>query len=40
MKTLWNYIISVADGIGRAKAATHFSRIGRHDLAREIMLRD
>jgi hypothetical protein len=40
MKSIWNYIISVADGISRARAATHFTRMGRSDLAREIMLKD
>ena len=40
MKSLWNYILSVADGINRARAATHLSRMGRSDLAREIMLKD
>lgn len=40
MKAIWNYLLDVADGISRARAATHFSRMGRDDLARQIMLRD
>jgi hypothetical protein len=40
MKKIWNYIMDVADGIARARAATHFSRMGRHDLAKQIMLKD
>lgn len=40
MKLIWNYIISVADGLSRARAAAHLSRMGRSDLAREIMLKD
>jgi hypothetical protein len=40
MKKVWNYLMAVADGLARARAATHFSRMGRHDLARAIMLKD
>jgi len=40
MKKAWNYLIAVADGLARARAATYFSRMGRHDLARNIMLKD
>ncbi len=40
MKSLINTFFSILEGIGRAKAATHFSRMGRHDLAKEIMLRN
>lgn len=40
MKTAFNYILSFIDGFGRARAATHFTRMGRPDLAREIMLKD
>jgi hypothetical protein len=40
MKKVWNYLMAVADGLARARAATHFSRMGRQDLARAIMLKD
>ena len=40
MKAIWNYLVSLADGLARARAATAFSRLGRHDLARQIMLKD
>jgi hypothetical protein len=40
MKLFFKYLYDVAESIGRAKAATHYSRMGRHDLAKQIMLRD
>jgi hypothetical protein len=40
MKTIINYVYGVLDGFARARAATHFTRMGRHDLAKEIMLKD
>ena len=40
MKKIWNYLMTIADGLARARAASTFSRMGRHDLARQIMLRD
>jgi hypothetical protein len=40
MKSFTNYIMSIFDGFARARAATHFSRMGRHDLAKQIMLKD
>ena len=40
MKKIWNYLVDLSDGIARARAATYFSRMGRHDLARQIMLKD
>jgi hypothetical protein len=40
MKSFFKYLYEVAESIGRAKAATHYSRMGRHDLARQIMLKD
>ncbi len=40
MKTIWNYLIGMADGLARARAASQFTRMGRNDLAREIMLKD
>lgn len=32
--------MDIFDGFARARAATYFTRIGRQDLAREIMLKD
>lgn len=40
MKRYWDAFLSVMDSFARAKAATHFSRMGRPDLAKRIMLRD
>ena len=40
MKKVWNFIADVFDGVARARAATHFSRMGRNDLARKILLKD
>ncbi len=40
MKSIINYIFSVFDSFTRARAASTFARMGRHDLAREIMIRD
>jgi len=40
MKSFITSFFSILEGIGRAKAATTFARMGRHDLAKEIMLRD
>jgi hypothetical protein len=40
MKSFFKYIWSLAESIGKARAATYFTRIGRSDLARELMLKD
>jgi hypothetical protein len=40
MKKIWNFLMEIADGIARARAATQFSRMGRHDLAKQIMIKD
>jgi hypothetical protein len=40
MKSFVKSLFSVLDSFARARAATHFSRMGRHDLAREIMLKN
>lgn len=37
MMTFINFIRNIGMSIGKARAATHFSRIGRNDLARKIM---
>ena len=40
MKVFWNKFLSLLDSMARARAATTFVRMGRHDLAKQIMLRD
>ncbi len=40
IKKIFVGFMDVLDGIARARAATHFSRMGRHDLAKQIMLKD
>jgi hypothetical protein len=40
MKSFINTVFSILEGIGRAKAATYYSRMGRHDIAKEIMLKN
>ena len=40
MKSLINRLTSIFDSFARARAATHLSRIGRHDLAKELMLKE
>jgi hypothetical protein len=37
MKSFINYIWSVMDSFGRARAASHFARMGNHEAARRIM---
>jgi hypothetical protein len=40
MKQFFLKIIDILDAVNRARAASHFTRMGRHDLARAIMLKD
>jgi len=40
MKSFLKAVASVFDSFARARAATHFTRMGRSDLAREIMLKN
>ena len=40
MKLFVKSLMGIFDGFARARAATYLSRMGRHDLAREIMLKD
>ena len=35
---MWNYIVSFFEKAGRARAAAEFARMGRHDIAKKIML--
>lgn len=37
MKTFINYIWSVLDSFGRARAASYFARQGNYEAARRIM---
>ncbi len=40
MKSIINYMFSIFDSFARARAASSFARMGRHDLAKEIMIKD
>ena len=37
MKTVLNYIWSVFDSFGRARAASHLARIRQYEAARRVM---
>jgi hypothetical protein len=37
---MFNAIIKFFESIGRSRAAAEFIRLGRHDLARNIMMRN
>lgn len=37
---IWNYLLSLAESIGKARAATYFTRTGRPEMAKRIMLGD
>jgi|AntAceMinimDraft_12_1070368.scaffolds.fasta_scaffold91519_1 hypothetical protein len=37
---MWNRIVKFFERMGRARAAAEFARMGRHDLAKKIMLED
>ena len=37
MKPVFNYIYSIFESFGRARAATYFARIGNYEAARKIM---
>ncbi len=34
---LLNYIYSILESVGKARAATHFARMGNYEAARRIM---
>ena len=40
MKSFFKHLYSILESIGRARAATHYARLGRHDIAREIMIKN
>jgi hypothetical protein len=35
---MWNRIVRIFERAGRARAAAEFARMGRHDIAKKIML--
>jgi len=37
MKKIWNYLMSVAESFGKARAATTLARMGKYEEARKIM---
>jgi hypothetical protein len=37
MKTVINYLWSIIESFGKARAASHFARMGDHEAARRIM---
>lgn len=40
MKKVWVFLVDVLGSIARARAAMEMTRQGRHDLAKQIMLKD
>lgn len=40
MRKIFNEILEFLDAMNRARTATYFTRMGRHDLAKAIMLKD
>lgn len=40
MKKIITKIIDLLEAVNRGRAAAHFTRMGRTDLAREILLKD
>lgn len=40
MKLILSWINTVSQSIGKARAAAYFTRTGRHDLARKVILED
>jgi len=37
MKTVLNTIVAFFESVGRARAATHYTRMGNYEAARKIM---
>jgi hypothetical protein len=37
MKSFFNYIYSILESFGKARAATHFARMGDFEAARKVM---
>lgn len=37
MKSILNYIYSILESFGKARAATHFARMGDFEAARKVM---
>jgi hypothetical protein len=40
IKKIFNRFLDIVDSMSRARAAATFVRMGRHDLARTIMLKE
>lgn len=40
MKKVLNFLVDFLGSIGKARAATTFTRMGRYDLAKEVMMRN
>jgi hypothetical protein len=40
MKSFWNYLVTVADTLCRARAAAELSRRGMVNEARQLMMKD
>lgn len=40
MKKVWNKFVEMCEAFSRARAAAALSRMGHHDLARKMMLKD
>jgi hypothetical protein len=38
MRTVWNYLMGIADNLYRARTAATLARNGKYQQAREIML--
>jgi hypothetical protein len=37
MKSIWNFLVNMADGINRARVASHLAKIGKHEEARKLI---
>lgn len=40
MRKIFVKMLDILDAINRARVAAHFTRMGRNDLARAVMLKD
>ncbi len=40
MKKIWNYLMFMAESLGKARAATTLARMGKYEEARQIMVRN
>jgi len=37
MKKIWNFLVTLADSLSKARAASTMVRLGRSDLAKDII---